>query len=75
MAVGMLGWVWGFVLRLLPLENFLPGGGQKEVAVSELNRMNSLALRRPHTSEFYRKHSIIDRRGSTTGDVISFPNL
>ena len=63
-GVGMLGWVVSFMLKFIPLEHYLPGGGEKEITREEMNRLNSISVRRSHTSNFYRKQSVIERKTS-----------
>jgi len=64
----MLGWIWGVILRLIPFERFLPGGGQKEVTQAELNRASSISVRRSHNADFYKKHSVFDKKASVIED-------
>ena len=50
----MIGLLWGLILRVIPLERILPGGGQKEVTKDELNRASSVSVRRSHNTDFYK---------------------
>ena len=67
-AIGLLGWVVGFILKFIPLERILPGGGAKEISPEEMNRINSMSIRKSHTSNFYRKQSVIERKSSIIQD-------
>jgi hypothetical protein len=64
----MVGWIWGFILRFIPLEKILPGGGQKEVTQAELNRASSISVRRSHNTDFYKKHSAFEKKASVIED-------
>jgi len=64
----MTGWVWGAILRLLPLERYLPGGGKNEVTPADLNRASSISIRRSHNADFYKKHSIFEKKSSVIED-------
>ena len=64
----MLSWVMGLILRFIPLEKILPGGGQKQVTAEELNRASSISVRRSHNADFYKKHSIFEKKASVIED-------
>ena len=51
---GLIGMVWSLILKLIPLEKVLPGGGNKEITKEELDRMSTMNLKRKHDSNFYR---------------------
>ena len=53
-AIGMLGLIWSVVLKLIPLEKILPGGGKEEISIEELGRLNTIALKKPHTKKFFK---------------------
>ena len=53
-AFGLIGILWGFILKLIPLEKILPGGGNKEITIDELNKMSTMNLKKKHDSNFYR---------------------
>lgn len=76
-GVGLTGWIWGLILRFVPLEKILPGGGTKEVTREELNRASSVSVRRSHNADFFKKHSVFEKKGSVIEDKalrLSKPN-
>lgn len=54
MAVGSLGLIMSVILKLIPLEKILPGGGQKELDKHDLDRMSTMAIKKRHDSNFYK---------------------
>lgn len=64
----MIGLLWGLLLRVLPIERILPGGGQKEVTKDELNRASSVSVRRSHNNDFYKRQSVFDKKASVIED-------
>jgi hypothetical protein len=66
--VGLISWVWGFILRFIPLEKILPGGGKQEVTTEDLNRISSISVRRSHNANFYKKHSVFEKKASVIED-------
>lgn len=56
-AFGVLGMIWSLILKLIPLQNVLPGGGNKEITAEELNKMSTMNLKKKHDSNFYRNQS------------------
>ncbi len=64
----MLSWVWAVVLKLIPLEKILPGGGQKELSLEQLNRVSSMSIRREHNSHFFKQQSVVENRRSVIED-------
>lgn len=63
-AFGALGLVWSYILKFIPLENVLPGGGDKELTKEELDRMSSINVRKKHDSNFYKHQSSLKNVGS-----------
>lgn len=53
-AVGSLGLIWGIILKLIPLEKILPGGGKQEITKAELEKMSTMNIKKKHDSKFYR---------------------
>lgn len=64
----MVGLIWGVILRVIPLERILPGGGMKEVTQAELNRASSVSVRRSHNADFYKRQSVFDKKASVIED-------
>lgn len=52
---GLLGMVWGLILKFIPLEKVLPGGGNKEITIDELNKVSTMNIKKKHDSNFYKK--------------------
>ncbi len=61
-AIGSLTLICAFVLKFIPLERCLPGGGKEELKVEDLKKMNSLAVRKFHSREFYQNRSSIHKK-------------
>lgn len=47
--IGSTTLIVGAILKCIPLENYLPGGGKEELSIEELDNPNSVALKRHHT--------------------------
>ena len=53
-CIGSLGLIVSIILKLIPLEKILPGGGKKEITPAELDKMSTMNLKKKHDSKFYR---------------------
>lgn len=49
-GIGILVWIWSFILKLIPLERILPGGGKEELKKEDLDKYNALGVKKSHTS-------------------------
>lgn len=58
-GIGLTVWVWGFILKFIPLEKILPGGGSKELPKEDLNKVNALGIKKSHTSDYYKRVSSV----------------
>lgn len=67
-GVGSLALIFGFILKFIPLEKVLPGGGSKELKVSDLNKASSLSMKKGHSSQFYKHQSGLARSLSIIED-------
>ena len=67
-VVGAIGLIWSVILKLIPLERWLPGGGSKELPLSELNKMSTMTFRKRHDSKFFKMHSGMIRTSSVIED-------
>lgn len=56
-AVALIGMLLNFILKLIPLEKVLPGGGQKEITQQDLNKLSTMSIKKRHDSNFYRNQS------------------
>ena len=63
-AVGALSLPVSVILKCIPAERWLPGGGSKEITTAELNRASSLSVRKSHTSAFFNRQPSVDRKAS-----------
>jgi hypothetical protein len=62
---GALGLIWGFILKFIPAEHWIKvGAGSKPLSVNDLNKLNTLSIRKNHDSGFYQKHSAVVKRSS-----------
>lgn len=52
-AIGSLGLIWGFILKLIPLEKILPGGGKEAIPINGLRKFSSMSLRKGHDKKFF----------------------
>lgn len=53
-AFGALGLIWGLVLKFIPAEHWIKfGAGSKPMSVEDLNKLNTLTIKRNHDSGFY----------------------
>lgn len=53
-VIGSLGLLVSVILKFIPLENILPGGGNKEITKEELEKMSTMNIKKKHDSKFYR---------------------
>lgn len=67
-AFGAIGLLWSIVLKLIPLEKILPGGGNKEITTEDLNKMSTMSLKKKHDSNFYRNQSNLFRASGMIED-------
>lgn len=67
-AFGLFGMVWDLILKFIPLEKILPGGGSKEITKEELERTSTMNLRKKHDSNFYKHQSNIQKSSSMIED-------
>ncbi len=63
--IGSMSLLIGLILKFIPLEKYLPGGGQKELAKNELDKLSSMTLRKKHDSKFFRQQSGIHKKQSS----------
>lgn len=56
-AVALIGMLLNFILKLIPLEKVLPGGGQKEITQQDLNKLSTMSIKKRHDSNFFRNQS------------------
>ena len=54
MVIGSTSLLIAFIFKFIPLEKILPGGGNKEIDLKDLNKMSSMSLRKRHDSEFFK---------------------
>lgn len=57
MGFGVVGLLWSYMLKFIPLEKVLHGKGNKEITKVELENMSSMNVRKKHNSDFYRHQS------------------
>jgi len=62
LAFGVLEWVYNFIMKFIPIEKFLSGAGKEEVTKEQLNKLNTLAFRKTHDENFYKRNSIVMNR-------------
>lgn len=67
-AFGVLGLLFKIILKFIPLEKILPGGGNKELTIAELNKMSTMNLKKKHDSNFYRNQSSMYRASGIIED-------
>lgn len=67
-AFGLVGLIWNFILKMIPLEKVLPGGGNKELSLDELNKMSTMSVKKRHDSNFYRNQSSMYRASGIIED-------
>ena len=53
-AIGSTSLLISVILKLIPLEKYLPGGGATELDHKALDKASTLNLRKKHDSNFYR---------------------
>ena len=64
-AIGSLGLIWGFILKFIPLEKILPGGGKEVIPINQLRKFSSMSLRKGHNKQFFEHQpGMIKRRTS-----------
>lgn len=63
-AFGFLVWIWGFLLKFIPTNKSTLGVGNKELPLEEINKRNSLMVRKSHNDEFFKRQESLARRGS-----------
>lgn len=68
LGVGSTTMLINFLLKLIPLERILPGGGGKEIKLSDLNKASSLSIRKNHSSQFFKQQAGLLKRSSILGD-------
>ena len=56
-AVALISMLLNFILKLIPLEKVLPGGGQKEITQQDLNKLSTMSIKKKHDSNFFRNQS------------------
>lgn len=56
-AVALISMIWSVILKLIPLEKILPGGGKKEITREELDKMSTMTIKKRHDSAFFKKQS------------------
>ena len=54
-AIGSTSLLISAILKLIPLEKYLPGGGSHELDHKQLDHASTLNLRKKHDSNFYRQ--------------------
>lgn len=54
-AVASISLLISVILKFIPLEKILPGGGQKEITKEDLNKLSTMTLKKKHDSNFYRR--------------------
>ena len=57
LALGSTTLLVGFILKFIPLERILPGGGSEEITIAELEKFSSLSFRRSHSPRYYRQQA------------------
>lgn len=68
LGVGSLSLLLSLILKFIPLQNILPGGGSKEIKLSELNKASSLSIRKNHSSQFFKQQTGLMKRTSVIED-------
>lgn len=67
-GIGAIGLIWSVILKQIPLEKILPGGGNKEITPAELEKMSTMNLKKKHDSKFYRNQSGIIKSSGVIED-------
>jgi len=68
LAVGSISLLVSIILKFIPLERVLPGGGSKEIKISDLNKASSLSIRKGHSLSFYKQQTGLVKRTSVIED-------
>ena len=68
LAVGSTALLLDLILKFIPLERILPGGGSKEIKLSDLNKASSLSIRKAHSSQFFKQQTGLIKRSSIIED-------
>lgn len=67
-AIGFISLFVSLLLKFIPLERILPGGGSKELDVKDLDRINTLSIRKSHSTQFYKQQSGILKKSAIIED-------
>ncbi len=67
-VVGSFSLLISVLLKLIPLEKILPGSGNTPLSLDQLNKISTMNLRHKHDSNFYQKHSGLNKRSSVIED-------
>ena len=71
---GILTWIWGLLLKLIPTNKSELGLGDKELPKDQLNARNSLSIKKSHNENFFKKQESIIRRNSVHNSVKRLPS-
>lgn len=50
------------LFKFIPLENFLTGSGKEEITKEQLNRRNTLSIKRHHDEDFFKRRESLTRQ-------------
>lgn len=67
-VIGFISLIVAVILKLIPLEKILPGGGNKELDVKDLDRINTLSIRKSHSTQFYKQQSGLLKKSAIIED-------
>lgn len=68
LGVGSTAMLMSLILKFIPLEKILPGGGDKEIKLADLNKASSLSIRKNHSSQFFKQQTGLIKRTSVIED-------
>ena len=67
-VIGAFSLLVSFILKFIPLEKILPGGGKNALPVEELDRINTLTIRKQHSRKFFQQQSGILKKSAIIED-------